>query len=374
MTHHDDDQLIANAFGEFDEISAPALTVTGTAPLHIKAAQYRRRNRITIISAACVLAVALPVATYAALGQQNQGPPTPTASGEPTLPASPSATPSDSPSPSASQIPQKGFGVAYFAVPTQLKVEIYSYSAGKATLLTTIGPDDYGYVQHTISMSPDGTKLAWVDNSGALEVSALNGSSKRTLLTGVSTAGMEAPMWTLDSRRLVTSTKTVDVETMQVTGGGLKGRYQVWAPGAQFTAYAAASGPARVIVERADASRFAEFRTTCSNCESNQASVLALSPDGRYVALGGWPTTGEREHSWREIVDVQTGTKVNIGLPGAPNSGRFLADGTVVIHTRDKIQVMRLDGTIVDTTTMPAELRVQEGQPTPRYPELLLVK
>lgn len=381
MNHFDDDdQLIAGAFADFDDVAAPTMSAIGTAPLHTKAIRYRR-TRATILGIAAALVVALPVATYAALGQENQGPPPgPAESRTPGIetpaPVTSSPTPSTTPSTAPSAPPdqsttQTPFAVAYFAVPVNDKVEVYSYTGGKATLAATIA-DPYETVRATISVSPDATRLAWVEDGGALVMANIDGTRKQTLLSGVATAGKDAPMWTPDSKRLVTGKGTVDVVTRQVTTTKLKGTYQVWSPGFQFTAYETSS-PSRVIVERADGTKMAEVPTICTNCESNAKSVLALSPDGRYVALGGWPTAGGREQSWREILDTRS-RAMALTLNNAPNSGRFLADGTFVLHDRDKIKLMRVDGTVITTIQMPEALRVHEGPPALRYPILLLVK
>ena len=194
MTHFDDDdQLISGAFADFNDAAAPTMRAAGTASLHTKAIRYRR-TRATLIGLASVLIFALPVATYAALGQQNQGPPpmpgdSPTAGVE-----TPSPVPS--PSPSASQtVTQSAFSVAYFAVAVNDKVEVYAYKDGNATLETTIS-DPYGTVRATLTVSPDESSLAWVDND-ALIVSGIDGLQKDTG-TGVPSAGQTAPMWTAD--------------------------------------------------------------------------------------------------------------------------------------------------------------------------------
>jgi hypothetical protein len=378
MNQYDDDnQLIAGAFANFADAEGPTMSAIGTAPLHTKAVRYRR-TRATILSIAAVLVVALPVATYAALGQENQGPPPVPGesgtSGVETPEPVPSDSPSTNPSTPVEQTTQTPFAVAYFAVAESLKVQVYSYAGGKATLKTTI-PDPYRTVDATLTISPDQTRLAWVEDNGSLVVSNVDGTRRQTLLSGVASAGRDAPMWTADSKRLVTDKGTVEVATNQLTSSApLKGIYQVLSPGAQFTAYSADTGPSRVIVERADGTKVAEVPTICTNCESNRKSVLAVSPDGRYVALGGLPTAGEREVSWREILDTRTSRMVlNLdGQPEGPRPGRFLPDGTFVLHDRDKIKHMGVDGTVIATITMPDALRVHDSAPL-RYPNLLLV-
>lgn len=365
MTHFDDDdQLISGAFADFNDAAAPTVRAAGTASLHTKAIRYRR-TRATLIGLAGVLIFALPVATYAALGQQNQGPP-------PVPGDSPTAG-TGTPSPSQTKA-QQAFSIAYFAVGVNDKVEVYAYKDGNASLKATIS-DPYGTVRATLTVSPDESSLAWVDDDNLI-VSGIDGSQRRTLITGVPGAGQSAPMWTADSKRLVTVDGSVDVATKQVTADPLKGYYQVLSPGNQFTAYVSATGgQARVIVEGADGSKTAEVPTICNGCESNSNSVLAVSPDGRYVALGGWPTAGERESSWREILDTRTGQMVlNLERPAGPKSGRFLADGTFVLHENNKMNVVKLDGTVVSTFAMPGPLKVHNESPPLRYPVLLLVK
>lgn len=368
MAHYDDDdRLIAGAFAAFDDAAAPTMHAVGTAPLHTKAIR-ARRTRATILGVAAAVLIALPVATYAALAQDNQGPPPiPGESAVPSPAASPSPVPSPSPSPDAR--PQSPFSVAYFAVAVNDKVEVYSYTDGEGTLKATIS-DPHETVRATLTVSPDESSLAWVEDTGALTVAGIDGLQKRTVLTGVAKAGMDAPRWTTDSKALVTQGGTIDVVTGKlVSATALGGHYEVIAPGGRFTAYSASSGPSRVVVMRADGGKFAEIPT------GGEKSVLSLSPDGRYVALGGWPTAGERETGWREIVDTTTGrTVLDLGRTQGPKPGRFLADGTFLLHDGDKLKLMKVDGTVINTSTMPGALTVHNGPPAVRYPQLLMVK
>ncbi len=130
-----------------------------------------------------------------------------------------------------------------------------------------------------------------------------------------------------------------------------------------------------MVVERADGTKVAEIPLVCGNCESNARSVLALSPDGRYVAIGGWPTTGERADSWGEILDTRTGkVALDPSPPLSPTTGRFLADGRFILLDGETLKLMRVDGTVVDTITMPEALRFRQASSPYRSPRLLLVK
>lgn len=118
----------------------------------------------------------------------------------------------------------------------------------------------------------------------------------------------------------------------------------MWSPGFQFTAYLSITDPSRVVVERADGTRVAYPHF------DGAKAVLALSPDGRYVALGDRLPAGARASSWREILDTQTDTIVlNLDHPAGPKPGRFPADGTFILHDRDKIKHVRVDGTVIAT-------------------------
>ena len=85
----------------------------------------------------------------------------------------------------------------------------------------------------------------------------------------------------------------------------------------------------------------------CDNCNTNIRSVLALSPDGRYVATGGYPTTGEREKSWRNLVRHPDRPRICRLTFQSPNAGRFLPDGTILLAVGNQLKVMAIDGKII---------------------------
>jgi hypothetical protein len=355
MTEHDDDLLISGAFRDFQYAAEPSVRPAGSSAVRGLAVQ-RRRTRITMLSVIGALVIAAPVATYAALDQDNQGPPTIGATPSPTPEETvvPSPTPNVSPSPTVTA----AFTTAYFATSAfGQPVKIYSYtSEGQTKLLASIGVDDTGVVQATISVSPDATRLAWVDNNNDLYVANVNGSNKRKLLTGLDSNGQKAPVWTPDGQRLITNKGTVVVSTGTVSAPSLSGPYLRWSPDGQFYAYVTPSGAqGTVTVKRADGTKVSETPLRCDGCNSNVRSVLAISPDGRYVATGGWPTTGEREKSWHKVLDTQTGNDLPPNFE-APNSGRFLPDGTILLATGSQVKVMTIDGTVLHTYTLPSEL------------------
>jgi hypothetical protein len=102
MNEFDDDLLISGAFRDFQRAAEPSVRPAGSSAVRGLAVQ-RRRARITMLSVVGALVIAVPVATYAALDQDNQGPPV--------LPAGTSTSPSPpekvepSPIPSASPSP-----------------------------------------------------------------------------------------------------------------------------------------------------------------------------------------------------------------------------------------------------------------------------
>lgn len=82
-----------------------------------------------------------------------------------------------------------------------------------------------------------------------------------------------------------------------------------------------------------------------------------------------------RETSWREILDTRD-SKIVLNLdngPLGPRPGRFLLDGTFLLHDQDKLKLMKVDGTVLTTIQLPEALRVRNSAPL-RYPTLLLVK
>ena len=167
-----------------------------------------------MLSVMGALVIAAPVATYAALDQDNQGPPV---IGRERLRRR--CRPRRSRRPALRRRRRRRLlrrsrrRISPRAADGQ-PVKIYSYGADKQLkLLATIGPDDYGHVKASITVSPDGTRLAWVNNNKELYVANINGSNKRKLVTGMDSDGKYAPSWTPDGQRLVTNKGDVEVSS-----------------------------------------------------------------------------------------------------------------------------------------------------------------
>ncbi len=338
MRDLDDDQLISSAFQQFDRAADPAVRPAGSAAVRSLAVQ-RRRTRTATLSALAALVIAAPVATYAALGQDNQGPPTPPGS--------------------TASVPAPAFATAYFVSwAHNEQVQVYSLSSGgHLTRLASLGIDNTEHIRRTLSVAPNGMKLAWIEPDNNLYVANLDGTQKRKVTGAQDSAGDLSPAWTPDSSRLLTSDGTYVV----ATGGasiapGAPGPYLRYSANGMFYAHLAATGPARISVKRASGILVSEYPFACNGCDSAKRSVLAVSDDGRYVATGDYPTDGAREQSWRSVVDASAGRELSLTFEPA-NSGRFLADGSILLATPTELKLMGIDGQISQTIRLPAELK-----------------
>ncbi|WP_157546238.1 hypothetical protein [Hamadaea tsunoensis] len=91
MDEFEQDALVSGAFAEFGAAVAPSVRPAGTLAVRGEV-QHRRKVRATALGVVIALAIAVPVAAYAALGRGSQAPPIPAATGSPSPVASPAAS------------------------------------------------------------------------------------------------------------------------------------------------------------------------------------------------------------------------------------------------------------------------------------------
>jgi hypothetical protein len=227
-----------------------------------------------------------------------------------------------------------------------------------------ITPDFRGVV------SPDGQHVAWADldddRNATLVVSDLDGTNRRPVATGANGHGLcNVPEWAPDSSRILfqqtTNTATsagtwavVDVRSGEKTLlDGATGCYPVWAPDGGSIAWNVSPPPAgsstiRITDAAGRNGRFIpHIQGVADPCFN---SVAALSAAGRFalvepsaqsrVACGDGP--GKAVHDGI-VVDTTTGSPIPLPVTGSIRSGRFLADGGIVLRTAGTQEFTLLD-------------------------------
>ncbi|MDT0527605.1 hypothetical protein RM555_01220 [Micromonospora sp. DSM 115977] len=230
-------------------------------------------------------------------------------------------------------------------------------------------PDGRYCVGDSVSVSPDGRRVAWVvgndQGEGQLTVANLDGSGRKTLSQRVYCLGNH-PAWAGDSA----SMKVI------LVGSGAKGlldlgtgRFTAQQP-EQFArdtvrsasgAFQAYGDDQRIVVRDARGRVVHEARHGAES-ETGGFTVTGVSDDGRYVAVGPRATDPSRGIGGRTLVDMTTGR--GVPLPVEVSRGHFSfwlgAAGAMVVRVDEsggpaRIHEVSGDGRVV-TRTEPASL------------------
>ncbi len=96
MNLSEQDDLLTASFADFTAQAGPSVRPQGVDAVRVAVA-HRRRLLAMAIGALAVVAIAIPIGTYAALGRSAHGPPQTPATAGPTVDPSPAPNPSPSP-------------------------------------------------------------------------------------------------------------------------------------------------------------------------------------------------------------------------------------------------------------------------------------
>jgi hypothetical protein len=199
MPDADDDRRIADAFAAFRANVTPCIRPAGVGAVRDTV---RHRRRVAAVAAVVACAVALPAIAYAAIGNPPQVTPPPGATSAP--PMTPTPSPSLSPSPSLDTPPppsSPSAGDDDAELPPVPGTVFYLDRVGR---LYADGRRYPGGEVANVNVSPDGTRVTWVDsfNTGNLLMSNLDGGNRRTVHLKVDGSCVE-PVWSGDSTRML---------------------------------------------------------------------------------------------------------------------------------------------------------------------------
>ncbi|WP_446212014.1 hypothetical protein [Micromonospora sp. IBSANI012] len=281
----------------------------------------------------------------------------------PSVTASPSPTPSPTPSPSGSPsiappatstssqpATSATFGrLHYGPVNTgeAATAHLYSWTPGGTPVRRLALPA--GPARNNAAVSPDGRRVAWVEESGALWTSALDGSGKRKLRDLVDNMCW-SPTWSPNSRQLTVRLGAADgsfskVGLLDVSSGaftevaGFDGCHPVWAAYGTV-AFADGSNGTVVVTDRTGAGRRTIPGLGSKGSRYVCFDVASISPDGRRIALFRIDRDGTYGDAARDllvnaVLDTRTGSVVTLPLGGRElRQAYFQADGSLVARVR----------------------------------------
>ncbi|MBQ0891524.1 hypothetical protein KBX37_00125 [Micromonospora sp. U56] len=318
------------------------------------------QRAIATSAAAVVLFGAATGTAFAILPNRGADPvpgTTPSVTASPSPTASPTPSPSGSPSiapPATSTSSQPAstatFGRLHYGPFTPGGADtahLYSWKPGDTPVRRLALP--VNPAQLNAAVSPDGRRVAWVEDGGALWTSALDGSGKRKLHDLVDNMCW-SPTWSPNSRQLTVRLGAADgsfskAGLLDVSSGaftevaGFDGCHPVWAANGTV-AFADGSNGAVVVTDRTGAGRRTIPGLGSKGSRYVCFDVASISPDGRRIALfridrDGTYGDAARSLSANAVLDTRTGNVMTLPLGGRElRQAYFQADGSVVARVR----------------------------------------
>ncbi|MFI6331294.1 hypothetical protein ACIBBG_23685 [Micromonospora chersina] len=226
-------------------------------------------------------------------------------------------------------------------------------------------------VRNTITISPYGERLAWVEggagkDAGALVTSMVDGSGRRTIERNlpfgatVSCLGSNALVWSRNDHLMVQQGREHPVLVDVADGKPVNGD-----PGSETLKWWSVDGRSQAAVSEgrtyaSGASGVHFYRYTPPKAEAAHHDgwrVRSVSMDGRYVAVGWMNTDPSRNDGSFAVVDTTTSTVVDLPGEGDIRSILFTADEKVIVRRAGGITVLDKSFRPAGTIEEPAPVR-----------------
>ncbi len=227
------------------------------------------------------------------------------------------------------------------------------------------------------NVSPDGRRVAYLDEAANVLVADSNGAHQRTVLRGSVPAGYE-PAWAPDSNRLLVVRAAADGATapgvVEVNTGGFtplrhtpNGIHYLWSADGGHLGYA--TGICQLGVAGIDGDNprlvpvIGDRNPSVNPDRKRSCDPFSLSPDGSRMAVDlhtGNTDDGDigRNLSANAVIDTRTGATVRLPVNGTITAVLFQPDGGMLVRTRSAtanlLTLISPTGTITTQTTEPA--------------------
>jgi TolB protein len=221
---------------------------------------------------------------------------------------------------------------------------------------------------YTANVSPDGTRIAFVDN-GVVKVADRNGGGAQAVLSGVPIVGYE-PVWSADSKRLLVGKGEQGVELGIVTVATKAYTrlahqpdsviHPLWSGDGKRIVYA--TGTCQLGTANADGGNARLVPNYGKSGGRRSCDPYSVSADGTLVAVAqrtGDTPDGDigRDSLANAIVDTRTGDNVTLPVTGTINAIVFLPDGKILVRTSGKLTLLNADRTVNSQTTEAASVK-----------------
>ncbi|SCL16073.1 hypothetical protein GA0070624_0915 [Micromonospora rhizosphaerae] len=334
-------------------------------PVDLRDRALRTSRRLGIQRAVATSAAALVVlaaATGTALAIRPNGqPPAPQPAGPsvtstwppvevtPTpAPSRASTEPSGSPSTSTATPPSVLTGTRYYLEKTSPEARIHAIRGRSDQVVYRIAAPTWGCELNTVTISPDGKRVAWVQDStdggitGVLLLGAPGQPSSRTLLSGVTCVDSNALVWKGNDHLMVRQRLRpvlIDVAAGKPVGGDPgQETDRCWSVDGRWLA---AKSDGKPYVTDGQTTR--TFRYTPPAEEAAKWGgwrARSVSLDGRYVSIGWVGTDPSRRDGSFTVVDTVTSKVIDLPVSGKVESIQFTADFRVLVRQAARIVVL----------------------------------
>lgn len=342
-------------------------------------------QRAVATSAAAVVMLGAATGTAFALMPRNDGQapmpadtPSITATPAPSSTPEPSATaePANSPATSASLLD----GTRYYLESTSTRARIHAVRGSSDRVVhEVVTRPGYGCEANTLTVSPDGKWVAWVqdstagDTSGALLASRIGQPGTTRLMDDVNCLGTRPLVWK-GGNLLMVHKKTrepvlIDVAANKPVDGDL-GRESAagraddmaysrsWSADGKWLAMSSEDESYRPFVS--DGKQTREYTYTPPKDEAAHWGgweARSVSMDGRYVSVGWQGTDPSRHDDSFAVVDTTAGKVVDLPVQGEVRSILFTVDNKVIVKLANGITVLDAGFTRLGTVTETASVR-----------------
>lgn len=278
--------------------------------------------------------------------------------------SSPSVEPSHSQKAPASALP----GTRYYLEGTSTKVRIHAVRGSSDRVVHQLPVElSYGCEANTLTVSPDGKRVAWVQDStdgnmsGVLLAGTLGEPGATRLLDDVSCLGPRALVWQGSDLLMVQKKSRQSVLLDMVANKRVNGD-----PGQETDRCWSADGRWLAAVDDqrkpyvTDGTRSRQYRYTPPSDGIEQWDgwqARSVSLDGRYVSVGRVGTDPSRHDDSFDVVDTTTSKVVDLPVKGEIRSILFTIDEKVIVKQKSGITVLDTDFTPLGTVTESASVR-----------------
>ncbi|MEW2329340.1 hypothetical protein AB0880_16175 [Micromonospora chersina] len=324
-------------------------------------------QRAVATSAAALVVLAAATGTALAIRPDGQGavpaPAGPSVTSTwPPVEVTPTPSPSDSASPTGSPVkPASVLGGTryYLETPASTKARIHAVRGSSDQVVYQISSAPTGCESNTITVSPDGKRVAWVQDStddgasGVLMAGTIGKPGSTKLLEDVNCLGARPLVWQGGDLLMVHKKTQQSVlfdlaANKRVNGDPGQETDRCWSADGRWLA-AMGEGSKPYVSDGTQSRQYSYTPPKDEAAHWDGWRAQSVSMDGRYVAVGWQPTDVSREDGSFAVVDTTTSKVVDLPGKGEIWSIMFTVDNKVIVTRRTGISV--LDSTFAPLAT-----------------------